>query len=86
MTDPDTPLNPEPGPSPPTGKGPTAEQFVLTLLALIFLLVFACFGVYSSDLAFTLALWIVLLILLLVIVLLVITFDRPKGRPPEPRA
>ena len=46
------------------------------LLALIFLLVFTCFGVYSSDLAFTLALWIVLLIVLLVVVLLAMTLDR----------
>ena len=46
------------------------------LLALIFLLVFTCFGVYPSDLAFTLALWIVLLIVLLVVVLLAMTLDR----------
>ena len=76
MTDPDTPPIPEAGTSPPARKGPTAAQFVLILLALILLLVFACFGVYPSDLAFTLALWIVLLIVLLVVVLLAITLDR----------
>jgi hypothetical protein len=67
LTDPDTPPIPEAGTSPPARKGPTAAQF---------LLVFACFGVYPSDLAFTLALWIVLLIVLLVVVLLAITLDR----------
>lgn len=61
MTDPDTPLNPEPGTSPPSGTNP-GQQIVLILLALAFLLVVTCFSVADTDWALPLALLTVLLL------------------------
>jgi hypothetical protein len=89
LTDPDTPLTPEPGTPPPTVKGPTLEQFALILAALAVLLTFTCFGLAMNrlDVALPLAVIIVLLIVLLVFVLIVISVrGRSSDRSKEPPA
>ena len=82
MTDPDTALNPEPGPSPPKGKSPW-EQFVLILVALMFLLVVTCFSVADTDWALPVALLTVLLIATVSLFGLIALVSGSNKPPPE---